>query len=559
MSAHKLFLNNILWIFLLGCLVLVIILMGAVPSVSRDALTHHLYIPRLYLQNGGIFEIPHIEFSYYPMNLDLLYMGALYFKIDILPKFIHFSFALATAWMIFVYLKTRINTGHALLGSLFFLSIPVIVNLSTVVYVDLGLVCFLFAALIFLFKWIHQRFKVKPLVISAVFCGLALGTKYNGLVGLFLLGLFVPFVYARYHSNEASYAGKAIGFSLLYVFIALIIFSPWMIRNVVWTGNPIYPLYHTVFNPGDENFEISGDEDSGAKPRMSHFLIRKKLYDESALAVALIPLRVFFQGKDNEPKYFDGRANPFLLLLPIFAFFGIRADTPQIRTEKFLMIAFSVLFLLFACAQTVIRIRYFAPIFPPMAILAMFGMHRLEKYLADKSNFPIFVRNLVIYGIIVMMLGWNANYIFQRFNYVKPMDYLTGKISRDDYIQKYRPEYASMQYANHHLTNQDRILGVYLGNRGYYSEIDIVFSIHLLQNLAKTAESCADIYEGLRKRDITHLIVNHKLFNFWVKDYSLHEKQVLKDFFERHVLQLFYRDGHGLYQLQQNPYSKTDL
>ena len=266
MNFHKSSMINIFWGMLLGCLVLLIILMGAVPPVSRDALTHHLYVPILYLQNGGIFEIPHIEFSYYPMNLDLLYLGALYFNNDILPKFIHFSFALATAWMIFVYLKTPINTGHALLGSLFFLSIPVIVNLSTVVYVDLGLVCFLFAALIFIFKWIEQRFQVKPLVISAIFCGLALGAKYNGLIGLFLLGLFVPFVYARYHSKGSSYAGKAIGFSILYVFIALIIFSPWMIRNVVWTGNPIYPLYHTVFNSGDKHLEITGDEDSAPNP-----------------------------------------------------------------------------------------------------------------------------------------------------------------------------------------------------------------------------------------------------------------------------------------------------
>ena len=203
MNVHRSSLNNYLWGILLGGVVLLIILMCAVPPVSRDALTHHLYVPKLYLQNGGIFEIPHIKFSYYPMNLDLLYLVALYFNKDILPKFIHFSFAAATAWMMFIYLKTRINTRHALLGSLFFLSTPVIVNLSTVVYVDLGLVCFLFAALIYLFKWIEQGFQVKPLLISAVFCGLALGTKYNGLVGLFLLGLFVPFVYARYHSELA--------------------------------------------------------------------------------------------------------------------------------------------------------------------------------------------------------------------------------------------------------------------------------------------------------------------------------------------------------------------
>ena len=48
--------------------------------ISRDALTHHLYLPRLYLQHGGIYEIPDLVFSYYPMNLDLLYIGGHVFR-----------------------------------------------------------------------------------------------------------------------------------------------------------------------------------------------------------------------------------------------------------------------------------------------------------------------------------------------------------------------------------------------------------------------------------------------------------------------------------------------
>ena len=83
-------------VFLLICS---IIILGSVPPVSRDALTHHLAIPKLYLEHQGIYEIPFMEFSYYPMNLDLLYLIPLYFGNDIAPKFIHFSFALLTAWL----------------------------------------------------------------------------------------------------------------------------------------------------------------------------------------------------------------------------------------------------------------------------------------------------------------------------------------------------------------------------------------------------------------------------------------------------------------------------
>ena len=68
---------------------------------------HHLAIPKLYLEHGGFFPLPCMSYSYYPMNLDLLYMGALYLGSDIVPKFIHFFFALMTAVLIFKYLKKR--------------------------------------------------------------------------------------------------------------------------------------------------------------------------------------------------------------------------------------------------------------------------------------------------------------------------------------------------------------------------------------------------------------------------------------------------------------------
>ena len=64
---------------LLAGLIVSIGLMAAVPPVSRDALVHHLAVPSLYLQLGGMYEIPSIKYSYYPMNLELLYLIPLYF------------------------------------------------------------------------------------------------------------------------------------------------------------------------------------------------------------------------------------------------------------------------------------------------------------------------------------------------------------------------------------------------------------------------------------------------------------------------------------------------
>ena len=143
MSEKKIiFYASAFGIFVLMLLIVSITLLSLVPPVSKDALVHHLAVPKLYLKHGGIYEIPFMPFSYYPMNLDLLYIIPLYFSNDIAPKFIHFTFALFTAGLIFSYLRKRTSDFYGLLGALFFLSIPVIVKLSINVYVDLGEIFF---------------------------------------------------------------------------------------------------------------------------------------------------------------------------------------------------------------------------------------------------------------------------------------------------------------------------------------------------------------------------------------------------------------------------------
>jgi len=101
-------------------LIAAMMVLSLVPPTDRDGLTHHLYVPKLYLKYGGMIELPAIEFSYYPMNLDLLYIIPLYFGNDILPKFIHMMFGLFSAAFVYRYLSKRISSEMALGGAAFF-------------------------------------------------------------------------------------------------------------------------------------------------------------------------------------------------------------------------------------------------------------------------------------------------------------------------------------------------------------------------------------------------------------------------------------------------------
>jgi 4-amino-4-deoxy-L-arabinose transferase-like glycosyltransferase len=568
---------NAALLILLALVVICIVILASVPPVSRDALTHHLAIPKLYLKHGGITEIPSVLFSYYPMNLDLLYVIPLYFGSDIAAKFIHFMFALLTACLIYGYLKERLGAVWAIFGVIFFLSLPIIVKLSITVYVDLGLIFFSTAALLSLLKWIENRFQLKFLILSAVCCGLALGTKYNGLVLLLILTLFIPFFYTRisktrFRTQDLTQNGsagriqlKALGFATVFVFIALLVFSPWMIRNYVWKSNPIYPLYDQIFNryqtmpaePQDELQALEPDTasqpESQAKPSpWGSLAMRRVIYGESWWEIALIPVRIFFQGQDDNPRRFDGKLNPFLFLLPFFAFFQINTNTATLQTEKKFLMFFALLFVLYTFCTTSIRIRYIAPIISPLVILSMFGFSNMTSaFLKRWKNLPNgFSKSFIIF-LGGAVLAYNGLYIVQQFNYVQPFRYLSGQLSRDAYIEKYRPEYSIYQYANRHLTDRSKILGLFLGNRRYYCDRELIFGQNEFLESVHQADSAQILFMDLKETGYTHVIIRFDLFNWWTeKQLDVAKKELLQAFFTAYLEPIVAKNGYGLFSLK---------
>jgi len=533
-----------------------IILLSSTPPISKDALAHHLAVPKLYLKYGGIYEIPSLFFSYYPMNLDLLYLIPLYFGNDIVPKFIHFSFALLTAWLIFDYLRRRLSITYALTGALFFLSIPIIVKLSITVYVDLGLIFFSTASLLLLLKWIESHFRLRFLIISAIFCGLAMGTKYNGLVTFFLLTLFVPFLYSRYKQGGRPGFFRPAGYGILFLFIALLVFSPWMIRNYYWKNNPIYPLYNKWFNPPKGLSRIVIPRDAVKKSYIGLFGYRNIIYHETWWQIALLPVRIFFQGKDGSSQYFDGKLSPFLLFLPIFAFYRIREGPQDLMNEKKIMLAFSVLFFAFGFFSSVLRIRYISPIIPPLVILSVFGVKNIIGIVQEFRTHTTRQTGLALFFVtLAFFLILNAYYVIGQFRYVGPLNYLSGALSRDEYISKYRFEYPAMQYINKNLSPDARILFIFLGKRGYYCDRKYVFDMNnrksTLRQLVKKTNTPEKILLGLKGMGMTHLLINYDIFEKWVKtQFTPEDKEILNSFFKKYVKLLFFKKGYGVSRLE---------
>jgi len=545
---------------LLGALVILvvsIVLLSWVPPVSKDELVHHLAVPKLYLKHGGMVELPFMEFSYYPMNLELLYLVPLAFGNDILPKFIHFGFALLTAWLLFRYLKRRINGLYALFGVLLFLSLPLVIKLSITAYIDLGVIFFSAASLLFLLEWAEKAFKMRYLVLSALFCALGLGTKYNSLISLFLLTLFAPFLYARVCRDGKPGLLKPARQGLLFSLVSIALFSPWMVRNYHWTGNPIYPLYHQWFKATGP---VTGEAESGPseaeKSRGGHsiFGYRKVVYGEQGWEIALLPMRIFVEGQDGDPQRFDGKLNPLLLLLPLFAFFRSAVDSAVIRREKKTLLAFAVLFFAFAFFSKDLRMRYIAPIIPPLVVLSVFGLRNMVGWIQSVGPNAGRWRSIFLGTGLFFFMALNFRYLGSQFTQVDPFSYLSGKISRHEYIARFVPEYGAVRHINQHLPQEARVGLLFSGNRGYYLDRAYVYGEDLLLRSLKGAGRPERVHQGFRNAGVTHLLIQDRLFGRWA-DYNFNEdeKRILRDFFGEYAEGLFQADGFSVFALRTIP------
>ena len=538
-----------LLILLLILLTISIVLMASVPPFSRDALTHHLAVPKLYIAEGRMVEMPDIVPSYFPMNMDLLYLIPLLWGNDIIPKYIHMLFGLLTAMLLYRYLRDRLNQIYGLLGVLLFLSLPIIIQLSITVYVDLGLIFFSTAALIYLLEWRQSGLHKRHLLLAAVFCGLALGTKYNSLVVFLLLTLLVPIIGGRHSQPSIDPNGKAVNWqtiaisTMFFVSVALLLFSPWAVRNFLWTGNPLYPLYDTVFNPQKPYIE------SGLNP----FAMRRLVYGETLWQTLLVPIRIFFQGQDDVPTLFDGRLNPFLLPLAIIGLFESKRQSQGMQFEKLIWGGFALLFILIVFFTRDMRIRYIAPAIPPLVILTVFGIRNVYSWVRCGSN-SVVRRGLQIAATfgVVLMLTLNSLYIYQKWESVRPLEYIGGQVNRADYITRHRPEYPLVRYANQHLMEGDRILCVFLGNRRYYFEIDTLFyEWSQFKNLVVRVSDAQALTNAMTQKGLTHVMVGMEGLRYWAHQNLTTKDQIkVRRWLQRDLETIAEKNGYALFKLR---------
>lgn len=526
----KSWLGRLIWLLILTLLGIEIVL-SLVPPVARDELTHHLAIPRLYAKARGIIEIPFAPYSYYPMLLDMLYAPWVAWGRDSIPKLIHGLFGFLTGLLVFAYLARRLSPTYGLLGFFFFIFTPVVLRLSNLAYVDLGLTFYSTASLLCLLRWMENIGERRWFILSGLSAGFAATVKPNGFLVLLLLVLFLAFALGR-EKSRGLWETACWGF--LFCMLAFIPLSPWLVKNMIWTGNPFFPLLEGFFGSG-EGAQIA----RATEGNLGLFEKRQLLYGESWWQIAALPLRVFFAGEDNRPQYFDGVLNPMLVLFLPWAFKGKWAE------EKKLLFGFALFFFLYAFFLVDLRVRYILPIVPPLVMLLVYGIHNIYLRIAHPS---------MLAGGVILLSVLNGAYLWKYFEEVSPLEYLQGKESREAYLSRQLPEYPAFLYINQKLPSAARIYLIFIGRRAYYSERDYFHDAGdnpwVLVRMIQDVQNGREIGVELGEMGLTHLLVREDLLaRFLSYNLTPEQAEIWSSFSDHHLQALFRFRGYAVYQI----------
>ncbi len=505
--------------FLLFFGVLALLLIeGSHAITARDALIHHLTVPKLWINQGAIKEIAWHEWSYYPLLTHLGYTGLLGLGLEWFTPYYHALYLVILAPIVASLTLYLTRESSAARGALIFTLItPVFINLASAPLVDLPLSLYTALALGTLLAW-GEDSKLKTAAAVGCSLGLALCTKYNALL---LTAIIVPLM-AVYGIIKKRGWKTAASHSVLAAVIALIVFSPLLLKNFSWTGNPLFPLYNNLWNVPSL---------SAGTTAPSPINYRKIFYGENTFDLITTPLRMLFMGRDGDPAHFDGVATP-LLLLSLFSFFH-----KERKGAVFSLAAFSILYFIGALASASWRIRYLTPLAPALIPLSFLGIVFISRVIRTTTA------RAVLYVLILQALlsSLYAAGLLLRSDAVSS---LISRTSKTDYLFAHLPEYRVIEEVNKRIDPNRKIYLLYTSNYYYYFSPYALSggynSERLLITWLKAAASGDAFFKTLREYDISYLLA-HRARTMTALPTLLNdgEKERWNDFLSRHTKELF--------------------
>jgi hypothetical protein len=452
--------------------VVVMILGSMLPSIDFDVLEYHLEGPKEYYRAGSITFLPHNVYTSMPFGIEMLHLGAMEVMGDwwwggLAGQVLVALFAPAAAVLI-AGAASRIGSSRAgWFAAVVYLSTPWIYRLAVLAYVE-GPLCFYHAALVWAaVAGVADRTISRRSIwtVIGLLAGCAMGCKYPGLISA-----VIPFGAFSLLDCKRS---RSIAPVLCYVVGWAVVMGPWLIKNVIDTGNPVYPLANSVFHGRhwDPARETKWSTAHGRRP-VTVTGLGNSLVDvagrsdwQSPLYVALAPLALLRPGSRR-------------LALALWGFVAYLFVTWWLLTHRL--------------------DRFWLPLLPPLAVLAGLG--------AD------WVRNrgwsIVLGAIMTVALITNLTYITTA---LAGLNDWTGDLV---FMRRDIPRLWNAALARFDTELPPNAHPLVVGQAAVFHldhdvVVNTVFDPEIIEGLA-SGKSDQEFHAALHERKLTHIYVDWK-------------------------------------------------
>jgi hypothetical protein len=402
--------------------VILTFLMTFLPPVEAyDALLYHLTVPDLWIRDTGLraYNIPPYWF---PSLGEGAFVWGLGLGSDIVPQQLHFLWALFTALLLWDWSRNLWNDITAWWVLMFLVSMPSLPLLASWAYTDLALTFFVVATMYTLWQG-HQSSNLRWWRLAAVFTGMAMGMKYTSVI--IPLTAFILISIWKFREQK-KWLPEILWFGMISGFTACI----WYLRNWLWVGNPFYPF---VFG-GRYWDSFRAAWYAGAGTGVGWDL----------KAILSLPLTITLNYQDITA--FDGDIGPlFLLSLPMALWILIRSRNLEPAQQQALTVIglfgfFSVALWTYGyvTSRNLWQARLLFPAIIPFSIPASLGLASIQNMDTKRLRLSFVVSGLAIAAIFANLLDLSLSVISRN-----PFAAATGISSRESFMEKFQPEYAS--------------------------------------------------------------------------------------------------------------------
>ncbi|MBT3313813.1 MAG: hypothetical protein HN390_04290 [Anaerolineae bacterium] len=404
------------------------------PPLAFDSLVYHLTLPKIYLLEGRINYLPELIFWGMPQQQEMGQAFAM--VLGGTEAAIIFSWALGSLTLIGLlgYLSEKFSTQVAWVALVSLLAGQTISDTLSWGYVEWTAMLYGFSVFVLLDLWRSRR-EDKFLWLSALLVGFAMGTKYTTGI-LFVAALPIIFLTKRRYGLKSVLRDISI-----FAGISLLIFSPWLIKNLLATGNPVYPLLFP----------------SGAMDVHRLTLYQGDLAWGDWRDTIFLPWRATIWGLEAKVGYSAEIGSLMLALSPLVWIGWKERSVAQKRALQTALILTLTGFLLWAVAgrtsRLLIQTRLYFVLFPTWAILAGVGFESFSKIRAGGVRF-----GRIASALVLLAFGFNLFLTGVNFTKLRVIETLIGAQTPTSYREHALGTYESAMFAIAELPANSQVI-----------------------------------------------------------------------------------------------------